>query len=152
MILFTHQVQLLKQPVIEFENHDGRLVQLISRVKKHGFGPHPVDIKPVITDQKIFIEIIPNENTDNEIMGLFYMPNTLSYKVANPEFTLMECLAKYKIEPYYQPRLGFYRMGVEIHKYYSNYDNKIAKYIWKLDPELGWNTIHPVNNARLRFV
>jgi hypothetical protein len=152
MILFNHHIHLLHTPVIEFENHDGKWFQLFSNVKKSGFGPHRVTITPEITDTKIIIKIIEDPNADDEPIGLFYASGTLSYKCIDLSFILLECLAKYRVEPYYQPRIGFYKVGAQIDKYYIRYDNNIAKYVWDLSADEGWTTTHAVSKTKIKFV
>lgn len=149
MLLFTHQIQLVHHPIIEFENHDGRWFQLISNITKHGFGPHRVTIVPEITESKIIVNITQDPNADDEVIGLFCMMGTLSYKCVDPSYTLFECLAKHRMVPYYQPRIGFYKPGAKIDKYYMRYDNKVAKYVWELGGE-GWTSTS--DGIRLKFV
>jgi hypothetical protein len=143
MILYSH-LNLLRHPVIEFENFDGKLFQLIFNLPDvpKAFGPFRVDIKSTIINGRILIEISPEkEQINDEIIGLFYTSHTLSYLcVDSAQFTMAEFLSKIKVTPEYNIRLGFYRLGVQIDKYYLNYENKIAKHIWKLD-EKGWVSI-----------
>lgn len=151
MILFTHH-NFNIQPVIEFENYDGKYFQLICRLhKKIGFGPFKCDIKTEITENRILIEILPETNPSNMIMGMFYKCSALSYRCQDPNNVLIECLAKIKLENEYQQRIGFYKEGSQIEAYYKNHSNLISKYVWTLDPSMGWITIDPINKSRMRF-
>jgi hypothetical protein len=151
MILFTHH-NFNTQPVIEFENYDGKYFQLICRLhNKIGFGPFRCDIKTEIDDQRILIEILPETNPSDLLMGMFYKCSTLSYRCINQEDVLMECLGKIKLENEYQQRIGFYKEGSQIEAYYKKFNNLVSKYIWSLDNSMGWITTSPESNFRLRY-
>jgi hypothetical protein len=151
MILFTHH-NFNVQPVIEFENYDGKYFQLICRLyNKTGFGPFKCDIKTEITEQRILIEIIQETTPSNMIMGMFYKSSALSYRCLNQDDILMECLSKIKLENEYQQRIGFYKEKSQIEAYYKKYNNLVSKYVWTLDNSMGWISTSPESNSRLRY-
>jgi hypothetical protein len=151
MILFTHY-NFYNCPVIEFENYDGKFLQIISHTTKPGFGPFKIDIKLITDDpNKMVVELIPEHTPSDEIIGLFYSQTTFSHRCLDESFILSEWLGKIIIPNRYQPRVGFYKLGAKIEARYLNHSNLISNYVWDLTPDGGWVSTHPTRQTKLKY-
>ncbi len=144
MILFSHW-PLGVNNIIEFENFDGKWVQIIIHPDLKGFGPFEVDFDFQMLEDRYVINIIDCKNhEDKGVVGLFYSQSKFGYTCKVPNSIIMEFAGKIQTN-ISRMKLGFYRLETELHKNMIQ-DKQLIGLVWKLDPNKGWYYDSPRGN------